>query len=231
MRKHRQKRFTELEICFETKTTIESVFKCPENDTVLQERSLTKKCHIYRRCFDEPLVYHCVRFGDKLVEVCAPRNLITGSCCAVFDDGIGRVVEDYFNPCLDCPFIYQSDDVIKYPNCLKSTSTRQSTYRRLIENTTVVAKTISTRKIRPTSDLSDYGPYDEYRIKYPETDTFNLGAGNETQQTWSDDKNYAVYSFSAVPAIILIICVVITIKYVTLKDFSRCCTQTKDDWI
>lgn len=38
---------------------------------------------------------------------------ITGFCCALFDEGVGRVVEDYFNPCSDCPFVYQSDDVSK----------------------------------------------------------------------------------------------------------------------
>lgn len=38
----------------------------------------------------------------------------TGSCCSVFDMGIGRVVEDYTSPCAECPFVYQSNDFL---NC------------------------------------------------------------------------------------------------------------------
>lgn len=31
---------------------------------------------------------------------------IIGFCCVLFDEGVGRVVEDYFNFCLDCFFVY-----------------------------------------------------------------------------------------------------------------------------
>ena len=34
--------------------------------------------------------------------------LFIGHCCAMFDIGIGRVIEDYSRPCSECPFIYKS---------------------------------------------------------------------------------------------------------------------------
>lgn len=36
-----------------------------------------------------------------------------GKCCALYDEGLGRVVEDYSKPCSDCSYRYQSDDVVK----------------------------------------------------------------------------------------------------------------------
>lgn len=54
------------------------VYECPKNTKVLQERIERKNCKIYPRCQNEPLVYHCVRYTDSFVEVCAPRGLITG---------------------------------------------------------------------------------------------------------------------------------------------------------
>lgn len=32
----------------------------------------------------------------------------------MYDDGVGRVVEDYNRPCIECSFRYQSDDPL---NC------------------------------------------------------------------------------------------------------------------
>lgn len=52
--------------------------QCPENDSLFQERSRRKNCKTLPQCTGEPLVYHCVRFREELVEVCAPRGLITG---------------------------------------------------------------------------------------------------------------------------------------------------------
>uniref|UniRef100_A0A8W8JLY6 Uncharacterized protein n=1 Tax=Magallana gigas TaxID=29159 RepID=A0A8W8JLY6_MAGGI len=126
MNDNRHKRFTEIDICYETNNTLGFVSQCPKNDSLFQERSRRKNCKTLPQCTGEPLVYHCVRFREELVEVCTPRGLITGFCCALFDEGVGRVVEDYFNPCSDCPFVYQSDDVSKYSKCVgkkKDTST------------------------------------------------------------------------------------------------------------
>lgn len=51
---------------------------CPRNETDIEGRSREKMCDTYSPCNEDPLVYHCVRYEDKLVEVCAPRGLITG---------------------------------------------------------------------------------------------------------------------------------------------------------
>lgn len=51
--------------------------QCPKNDSLFQERSRRKNCKTLPQCTGEPLVYHCVRFREELVEVCAPRGLIT----------------------------------------------------------------------------------------------------------------------------------------------------------
>lgn len=37
----------------------------------------------------------------------------SGSYCPVFDNGIGRVIEDFSRPCSECPFKYQSADALK----------------------------------------------------------------------------------------------------------------------
>lgn len=36
-----------------------------------------------------------------------------GRCCPVYDRRLGRVREDYNSPCSECPFKYQSDDLVK----------------------------------------------------------------------------------------------------------------------
>lgn len=119
---YRQKRLSEDEVCHETNTTVVKVLRCPENEAILNERSKKKMCKKYPKCHGEPLVYHCVRSKDNFVEVCAPRRQIVGSCCAVFDVGIGLVIEDYKRPCNECPFKYQSDGCLKYSTCLSNFS-------------------------------------------------------------------------------------------------------------
>lgn len=90
---------------------------CPQNDTSLKERSNNKHCSRYPKCSGQQLVYHCVVSDIWIVEVCAPRNFITGHCCSIFDNTIGRVIEDYSNQCTTCPFQYNSDDSFKYGEC------------------------------------------------------------------------------------------------------------------
>lgn len=114
---YRIKRFTKADICHETNATLQLVEKCPITELQIDKLSQKKKCHSYPPCNGEPLVYHCVRFKDKLAEVCAPRHIITGKCCALYDEGLGRVVEDYDRPCSECSFRYRSDDAVKYSKC------------------------------------------------------------------------------------------------------------------
>lgn len=66
--------------CHCVQSTLENVFTCPENNDILLKRLGRKKCDIFPQCQKEPLVYHCVRFEGELVEVCAPRCLIAGTC-------------------------------------------------------------------------------------------------------------------------------------------------------
>lgn len=119
---NRHKRFTKGDICHETHKTLEFVTMCPDTEQLRLKQSLKKKCDIFPACNGEPLVYHCVRNKERLAEVCAPRHVITGKCCALYDDGLGRVVEDYNRPCSECSFRYQSDDALNYPKCLKTSN-------------------------------------------------------------------------------------------------------------
>lgn len=40
-------------------------------------------------------------------------NLVLGYACTMFDEGVGRVVEDFSRPCSDCSFKYSSDESVK----------------------------------------------------------------------------------------------------------------------
>lgn len=123
----RQKRFLKEQVCHGTNTTLRLVERCPENYTMFQESSKKKMCEQYPKCLGKPLVYHCVRTKDNLVEVCAPSDPIVGSCCSVFDMGIGRVVEDYTSPSAECPFVYQSNDFLNCSTCVKPKKKTYST--------------------------------------------------------------------------------------------------------
>lgn len=139
---NRLKRFTKSDICHGTFATLEPVENCPRNETDIERRSRGKKCGTYSQCQEDPLVYHCVRYEDRLVEVCAPKGLITGNCCAVFNRGVGRVVEDYNKPCSECPFKYQSADSIRYNTCIEPMAKPQ-THQTNIESTTPTGKSES----------------------------------------------------------------------------------------
>lgn len=119
---HREKRFTQDDICHETHTTLEFVGMCPDSEPLKLKHSQKKQCDSFPACNGETLVYHCVRYRERLAEVCAPRHVITGKCCALYDDGLGRVVEDYSRPCSECSFRYQSDDILNDPKCLKTSN-------------------------------------------------------------------------------------------------------------
>lgn len=111
----RQKRFTNADICNTTKNTLNTITTCSSSIT----SSKTTMCSNQPSCNGEPLVYHCVRYKLGFVEVCAPRYNITGYACTMFDEGVGRVVEDFSRPCSDCSFKYSSDESVKYEQCIK----------------------------------------------------------------------------------------------------------------
>lgn len=66
-------------MCNGTKETIQIVNTCQMNISLFEKRSREKMCKNFKPCLGEPLVYHCVRYKDKFVEVCAPRTFITGN--------------------------------------------------------------------------------------------------------------------------------------------------------
>lgn len=133
------KRYTKEEICSGTMGTLKKVNSCPENYPTFLDRNKTMDCSSYPQCKGQGLFYHCVKFENGLAEVCAPRSVITGECCALYDEGIGRVIEDYSRPCPDCPFQYSSDAFLKNSPCVKTTETKPSN-QHLKETTTVSSK-------------------------------------------------------------------------------------------
>lgn len=48
------------------------------------ERSHEKNCDNFPNCNGEKLVYHCVKFDEQFVEVCAPICIIRGTCMSFF---------------------------------------------------------------------------------------------------------------------------------------------------
>lgn len=104
--------------CNESFATLEIVENCPENKAIFLESSKRKMCEKYPKCLGKTLMYHCVKSKENFVEVCAPNDPIVGSCCAVFDTGVGRVIADYNRPCAECPFLYQSADFYNYSTCV-----------------------------------------------------------------------------------------------------------------
>lgn len=118
-----QKRFTEEDIC--NFTTPNEVNVCPENDAELRERSNMMKCGSYPECHGEKLLYHCVKSKKVLVEVCSPKFRVicghqSGGCCAVFEEGLGRVIIDFNIICPECPSNYFSDKTSKYSTCVET---------------------------------------------------------------------------------------------------------------
>lgn len=71
--------------CINANETIRYVAACPENKTSdsFIERSWKKNCSQYQACNDKPLYYHCVRYKQKLVEVCSERTQISGTCLTI----------------------------------------------------------------------------------------------------------------------------------------------------
>lgn len=127
MNVHRLKRLTKDDTCYGTNKTITLVEHFSKISTTFENRVREKNCGSLPKCNGEPMVYHCLRFKDGIVEVCSPERVIKGSYCVVFDNGIGRVIEDFNSPCSECPFKYQSADSFKYPSCVRKENLKTTT--------------------------------------------------------------------------------------------------------
>nr|XP_022338514.1 uncharacterized protein LOC111134035 [Crassostrea virginica] len=125
-----EKRYSTEDICPISENNLANVTSCPTNNVHFKERSERKDCAKYKFCRGEPLVYHCLTYKERLVEVCAPMETITGSCCVEFIKEIGRVVEDYSKPCDDCPFHYQSDMSWMYSGCTQCYNHQSGRHKR-----------------------------------------------------------------------------------------------------
>lgn len=117
-----QKRYTEEDICHGTEQTLVIVSACPTNSTMFSERSHKKNCDNFPKCMEQQLAYHCVKLKEDFVEVCAPKSYIRGRCCALYDRGLGRVIEDFKKRCDECPVQYLSNDYEQAALCARITS-------------------------------------------------------------------------------------------------------------
>lgn len=194
--RYRNKRFTKVDMCHETSKTLKMVGQCPINATIFQERSLQKMCHLYPSCSGMPLVYHCVNYKDGLAEVCAPRDQITGFCCALYDEGVGRVVEDYNRPCSNCSFRYSSDNIVKYPQCVTKTEPQDS------KNDTVTRNA--------DLDTDSTGSPCNIGIRRSKRRSRCSGGGDDDSVT-VDENGSTIYAYIIVPAVIVIVCFIVTV--------------------
>lgn len=153
---NRAERFTEEANCINANETIRYVASCPENKTSdsFIERSWKKNCSQYQACNDKPLYYHCVRYKEGLVEVCSERTTISGKCCNIFEEGLGRVAEDFTKNCSTCDFHYCSDESV--PECVKPAMLTPSNHitKRVTNDTTETQRTYETTEIANSSGTS-----------------------------------------------------------------------------
>lgn len=221
---YRQKRFTKSDICNGTSATLEPVERCPINEADIQGRLLDKKCSTYPHCQGEPLVYHCVRYEDKLVEVCAPRGLITGNCCAVFNKGVGRVVEDYNKPCSECPFKYQSADSIKYNTCIEpiakphtETNTDNTTPTENFQSCCNAKRSKRDATCCSKQSSSSIDEIKEIHLLIPKVESENLPTSSEKEQ------DFSVGTGVAIPVVIVMIaCGVILLTWRNRSRLGKC---------
>lgn len=70
--------FGQDDICPESNKTRVEVSRCPESIQSINDSSKKKNCGNYQKCTGQQLVYHCMIFKERFVEVCAPRTYIIG---------------------------------------------------------------------------------------------------------------------------------------------------------
>lgn len=77
----------------------------------------------------------------------------------MFDEGVGRVVEDFSRPCSDCSFKYPSDESVKYEQCSKPTgkSPEEIPYESESESTRTPCSKEMRRSRRDTGCNDDNG--------------------------------------------------------------------------
>lgn len=209
---HKQ-RYTEEDICLESKETVKEVKECPNDSTTFMERSNKKNCRMYPKCAGESLAYHCVRSGESFVQVCAPITTITGRCCAYYDKSLGRVIEDYHNRCSLCPFKYPSDKSFEYIECVKTNNDETSE-----QTTPANANLTVTDNMQEPCDAKNSA---ECEGDYKQNSTNNITRTTLTNETSEhncpkqrkDDSNYIICIESATICSCLVIACICTYRY------------------
>nr|XP_034335203.1 uncharacterized protein LOC117692182 [Crassostrea gigas] len=162
---NRAERFTKKDKCKDS--TPEKVRTCPQGEADIQERARMMKCDSYPECHGEELVYHCVRFITDLVEVCAPNLRIvcdhkSGGCCAVFEEGLGRVIVDPNSHCQDCPWHYHSNETSKYSACVQAPQTpTSSTEHRVTVRETNISNEFAKSTVSLPENITDFTSKEE----------------------------------------------------------------------
>lgn len=209
----RQKRYTKEDICLESIPTVKQVKNCPTDIGTFKERSSKKNCESHLPCGGEPLVYHCVPFDGMLVEVCAPRSLITGRCCTFYDQGLGRVIEDFNRLCSYCPFQYNSDECTKNRECSESIGTIEDPSEQTSspDNTNPIKTTTKPHKTTNNIIVGDYeGRYEQHFAIVDAMTT--VTSVNETERPIQEDHGGLIYVFITVPAL-MALCFFLVIIY------------------
>lgn len=209
-KRHRQKRYSEDDICFGTNGTIVNVDTCPKNLCDFRRRSQRKNCDSLQSCRNESLVYHCVRFEDSIIEVCAPEGTIRGQCCPKYEVGLGRVIEDFSKPCPGCPFEYKSDNLAEYVECL-------ATYRKNISDQGMADGRNNFRSSNITCNIHSSTNFSR--------ENHNSTAGKEIGN-YPDDIKIVLYTTGAVVIVTIILMLFFVSKRTpTGKELSMQCFE------
>lgn len=216
----RPKRYSKDDACRESETTIEKVRFCPENIETFNIRSKKKSCIRYQTCAGQQLVYHCVRNGGSLVEVCAPRSLITGGYCPYYEKGLGRVIEDYRNQCKMCPFQYHSNNSSEYSECVFTPVINEDSDEQTSANANIETK------IHPCSTNSGINIVGCEDFKKKDWDLATEVSRNRTEyETDKKDreKHDQTFTYVIISAVVLMCtCSVILFKYVRKSSTTFC---------
>lgn len=229
----RQKRYTEDDICHESQTTVKKVDVCPENNETLNKRSIEKNCSRYQTCSEHHLVYHCIMNGGGLVEVCAPRSLITGRVCPYYDNALGRVIEDTRKRCTKCPFQYQSDEYLKNSECVPASVTNEdsngqsysinASTNKGIPFVECLRKNYSSIYLKVLCRISEYGLKNE------------SVASGENMRTRDREKNTDQNdTYTTVLLVVISICgffvfgIYLTCSWFFRKNLNTCCLKHED---
>lgn len=212
---HPQRRYTEGEICYETRKTFETVKTCPEHHSVIIQRSQMKNCSKYPMCHEEQLIYHCFGYNESFVEVCTPINRIVGHYCVLFDFGVGRILPDYKKPCPECPSVYSSNESSTYLSCVApilSTSTTKTVFDStsdLAKSNNLKEKPAKGHNIRLISNLPERINGARSTSEPLVTSTRFMIPGNDTIHTREKSSDSAEVYFGIIGSIVIMIIIVV----------------------